>query len=147
MSLPLAIDEIVDTIIILLKGRRSSLLQTYHHAGAIFTMYMVSKSRSKWLYPLQCLPKIDVRNAMHEHKPQKDAMVSLFHPIVTLIFTVPPPPKKLSHNLTRFSNFPSITNKKNRVSTIVPTPSGSLRLSTRSSTPSCTLTTPPPPSA
>ncbi|KAF9114172.1 hypothetical protein BGX27_011528 [Mortierella sp. AM989] len=32
--------EIVDTIIILLKGRRSSLLQTYHHAGAIITMYM-----------------------------------------------------------------------------------------------------------
>ncbi|KAG0364534.1 ELO family [Gamsiella multidivaricata] len=32
--------EIVDTIIILLKGRRSSLLQTYHHAGAIITMYL-----------------------------------------------------------------------------------------------------------
>ncbi|CAG8605957.1 5046_t:CDS:2 [Ambispora gerdemannii] len=31
--------EIVDTIIILLKGRRSSLLQTYHHAGAIITMW------------------------------------------------------------------------------------------------------------
>ncbi|KAF8941505.1 fatty acid elongase [Dissophora ornata] len=32
--------EILDTIIILLKGRRSSLLQTYHHAGAIITMYL-----------------------------------------------------------------------------------------------------------
>ncbi|OZJ03148.1 hypothetical protein BZG36_03889 [Bifiguratus adelaidae] len=31
--------EIVDTIIILLKGRKSSTLQTYHHAGAIFTMW------------------------------------------------------------------------------------------------------------
>lgn len=31
--------EIIDTIIILLKGRRSSLLQTYHHAGAIITMW------------------------------------------------------------------------------------------------------------
>lgn len=31
--------EIFDTIIILLKGRRSSLLQTYHHSGAILTMW------------------------------------------------------------------------------------------------------------
>lgn len=31
--------EIIDTIIILMKGRRSSFLQTYHHAGAIITMW------------------------------------------------------------------------------------------------------------
>ncbi|KXN70392.1 fatty acid elongase [Conidiobolus coronatus NRRL 28638] len=31
--------EIVDTMIILLKGNTTSLLQTYHHAGAIFTMW------------------------------------------------------------------------------------------------------------
>lgn len=31
--------EILDTIIILMKGRRSSLLQTYHHAGAMITMW------------------------------------------------------------------------------------------------------------
>ncbi|OMJ15986.1 Elongation of fatty acids protein 3 [Smittium culicis] len=32
--------EIIDTIIILMKGRRSSTLQTYHHSGAIICMYM-----------------------------------------------------------------------------------------------------------
>ncbi|RUS16170.1 fatty acid elongase [Endogone sp. FLAS-F59071] len=31
--------EIIDTVIILMKGRRSSLLQTYHHAGAMITMW------------------------------------------------------------------------------------------------------------
>ncbi|CAG8769405.1 10293_t:CDS:2, partial [Dentiscutata erythropus] len=31
--------EVIDTIIILLKSRRSSLLQTYHHAGAMITMW------------------------------------------------------------------------------------------------------------
>ncbi|CAO3639509.1 unnamed protein product [Cunninghamella echinulata] len=31
--------EVIDTMIILLKGRRSSLLQTYHHAGAMITMW------------------------------------------------------------------------------------------------------------
>ncbi|ORY06594.1 fatty acid elongase [Basidiobolus meristosporus CBS 931.73] len=31
--------EIIDTIIILAKGRRSSFLQTFHHAGAIITMW------------------------------------------------------------------------------------------------------------
>ncbi|OAD65736.1 hypothetical protein PHYBLDRAFT_160780 [Phycomyces blakesleeanus NRRL 1555(-)] len=31
--------EVIDTIIILLKGRRSSLLQTYHHSGAMITMW------------------------------------------------------------------------------------------------------------
>jgi hypothetical protein len=31
--------EVVDTMIILLKGRKSSLLQTYHHAGAMISMW------------------------------------------------------------------------------------------------------------
>ncbi|KAF9434254.1 hypothetical protein BGZ76_008325 [Entomortierella beljakovae] len=31
--------EVIDTIIILMKGRRSSTLQTYHHAGAMITMW------------------------------------------------------------------------------------------------------------
>ena len=31
--------EVIDTIIILLKGRKSSLLQTYHHAGAMICMW------------------------------------------------------------------------------------------------------------
>ncbi|KAG0053820.1 hypothetical protein BGZ83_000364 [Gryganskiella cystojenkinii] len=44
--------EIVDTIIILLKGRRSSLLQTYHHAGAIITMYLGYNYRAHpiWIF-------------------------------------------------------------------------------------------------
>ncbi|KAJ1967023.1 hypothetical protein IWQ62_002105, partial [Dispira parvispora] len=31
--------EIIDTIIILLKGRKSSMLQTYHHSGAMLCMW------------------------------------------------------------------------------------------------------------
>ncbi|KAL9104924.1 MAG: hypothetical protein Q9163_000169 [Psora crenata] len=31
--------EVVDTMIILVKGKKSSLLQTYHHAGAMFAMW------------------------------------------------------------------------------------------------------------
>ena len=31
--------EVVDTAVIILKGRRSSLLQTYHHAGAMICMW------------------------------------------------------------------------------------------------------------
>ena len=31
--------EVVDTAIILLKGKKSSLLQTYHHAGAMICMW------------------------------------------------------------------------------------------------------------
>ena len=31
--------EIIDTLIILAKGRKSSFLQTYHHAGAILSMW------------------------------------------------------------------------------------------------------------
>ena len=32
-------DEVVDTFIILLKGKRSATLQTYHHAGAMLCMW------------------------------------------------------------------------------------------------------------
>ncbi|KAI8598124.1 fatty acid elongase [Dissophora ornata] len=44
--------EIIDTIIIILKGRRSSLLQTYHHAGAMITMWSGIKYQSNpiWLF-------------------------------------------------------------------------------------------------
>ncbi|KAJ3115220.1 hypothetical protein HDU96_001004 [Phlyctochytrium bullatum] len=44
--------EIVDTIIILLKGRPSSLLQSYHHAGAIITMFLCvqSQATATWIF-------------------------------------------------------------------------------------------------
>ncbi|KAG0302822.1 hypothetical protein BGZ98_007196 [Dissophora globulifera] len=44
--------EVIDTIIILLKGRRSSLLQTYHHAGAMITMWSGIKYQANpiWLF-------------------------------------------------------------------------------------------------
>ena len=32
-------DEVVDTLIILAKGKRSATLQTYHHAGAMLCMW------------------------------------------------------------------------------------------------------------
>ncbi|KAF9348710.1 hypothetical protein BGX26_012888 [Mortierella sp. AD094] len=44
--------EVIDTIIILLKGSRSSLLQTYHYAGAMITMWsgIRYKANPIWLF-------------------------------------------------------------------------------------------------
>ncbi|KAJ3195779.1 hypothetical protein HDU67_004236, partial [Dinochytrium kinnereticum] len=44
--------EIMDTIIILIKGRPSSLLQSYHHAGAIITMFLCvqSQATATWIF-------------------------------------------------------------------------------------------------
>ncbi|KAI9274193.1 ELO family [Sporodiniella umbellata] len=44
--------EVVDTAIIILKGRRSSLLQTYHHSGAMITMWAGVRYQSTpiWLF-------------------------------------------------------------------------------------------------
>ncbi|KAF8977924.1 hypothetical protein BGZ46_007000 [Entomortierella lignicola] len=44
--------EVIDTIIILLKGRRSSILQTYHHAGAMITMWSGIRYQANpiWLF-------------------------------------------------------------------------------------------------
>ncbi|KAF9171516.1 hypothetical protein BGX21_007828 [Mortierella sp. AD011] len=44
--------EVIDTIIIILKGRRSSLLQTYHHAGAMITMWSGIKYQASpiWIF-------------------------------------------------------------------------------------------------
>mmetsp|Transcript_6771 Transcript_6771/g.8571 ORF Transcript_6771/g.8571 Transcript_6771/m.8571 type:complete len:336 (+) Transcript_6771:107-1114(+) len=44
--------EVLDTIIILLKGRPSSLLQSYHHAGAMMCMWAGIRYRSPpiWIF-------------------------------------------------------------------------------------------------
>lgn len=44
--------EVLDTIIILLKGRPSSLLQSYHHAGAMMCMWSGIRYRSPpiWIF-------------------------------------------------------------------------------------------------
>lgn len=44
--------EIFDTIILLVKGRPSSFLQTFHHAGAIFSMWMMCNSHAygSWVF-------------------------------------------------------------------------------------------------
>ncbi|KAG1142921.1 hypothetical protein G6F37_006019 [Rhizopus arrhizus] len=44
--------EVVDTAIILIKGRRSSLLQTYHHSGAMITMWsgIRYKAQPIWIF-------------------------------------------------------------------------------------------------
>ncbi|KAL9130405.1 MAG: hypothetical protein Q9217_001413 [Psora testacea] len=46
--------EVVDTIIILSKGKKSSLLQTYHHAGAMFAMWAGIRYMSPpiWMFTL-----------------------------------------------------------------------------------------------
>ncbi len=38
--------EFIDTFIILAKGKRSSILQTYHHAGALLSVYIGVRFRS-----------------------------------------------------------------------------------------------------
>lgn len=44
--------EVIDTLIILARGKRSPLLQTYHHAGAMITMFAGAKYRATpiWLF-------------------------------------------------------------------------------------------------
>ncbi|KAF9435952.1 hypothetical protein BGZ76_005173 [Entomortierella beljakovae] len=44
--------EVIDTAIIIIKGRRSSLLQTYHHSGAMITMWSGIRYRSApiWVF-------------------------------------------------------------------------------------------------
>lgn len=44
--------EVIDTMIILAKGKKSPLLQTYHHAGAMITMFAGAKYRAVpiWLF-------------------------------------------------------------------------------------------------
>ncbi|ODV81039.1 fatty acid elongation protein-like protein [Suhomyces tanzawaensis NRRL Y-17324] len=44
--------EVIDTIIILLKGRESSLLQSYHHAGAMMCMWAGIRFQSPpiWIF-------------------------------------------------------------------------------------------------
>lgn len=39
--------ELIDTLIILLKGRPSSFLQTFHHTGAIMAMFLLCKYETK----------------------------------------------------------------------------------------------------
>ncbi len=44
--------ELLDTAILLAKGRPSSFLQTYHHAGAILSMWMLTVTRAygAWVF-------------------------------------------------------------------------------------------------
>ncbi|KAI8810224.1 fatty acid elongase [Cladochytrium replicatum] len=44
--------EIMDTVILLVKGKRTSLLQSYHHAGAIISMWLGVRSRATaiWIF-------------------------------------------------------------------------------------------------
>jgi hypothetical protein len=46
--------EVVDTMIILAKGKKSSLLQTYHHAGAMLCMWAGIRYMSPpiWMFVL-----------------------------------------------------------------------------------------------
>ncbi|GAA5822616.1 hypothetical protein JCM5353_005505 [Sporobolomyces roseus] len=46
--------EIVDTAILLLKGKKVGMLQSYHHTGAIWTMYAAYRTQAMavWLFVL-----------------------------------------------------------------------------------------------
>ncbi|GAA5941252.1 elongation of very long chain fatty acids protein [Sporobolomyces koalae] len=46
--------EIVDTAILLLKGKKVGMLQSYHHTGAIWTMYAAYRTQTMavWLFVL-----------------------------------------------------------------------------------------------
>jgi len=47
--------ELLDTAILLAKGRPSSLLQTYHHSGAIISMWLliVTRTFAAWVFVLE----------------------------------------------------------------------------------------------
>mmetsp|Transcript_4723 Transcript_4723/g.10091 ORF Transcript_4723/g.10091 Transcript_4723/m.10091 type:complete len:305 (-) Transcript_4723:51-965(-) len=38
--------EFMDTLILIIKGKQVSLLQTYHHSGAVFAMWMLAAARA-----------------------------------------------------------------------------------------------------
>jgi len=44
--------ELIDTFILLIKGKQSSFLQTFHHAGAMMTMWMIISTRAfaVWIF-------------------------------------------------------------------------------------------------
>jgi hypothetical protein len=46
--------ELIDTFILLAKGRPSSFLQTFHHAGAIVAMWMLTSSRAFGVWVFVC---------------------------------------------------------------------------------------------
>ena len=47
--------EVMDTLIILAKGKRSSLLQTYHHAGAMICMWAGIRYMSPPIWMFVCV--------------------------------------------------------------------------------------------
>lgn len=51
--------EVIDTIIILVRGKKSPLLQTYHHAGAMITMFAGAKYRAVpiWLFVVSLIQR------------------------------------------------------------------------------------------
>ncbi|KAI8322762.1 fatty acid elongase [Martensiomyces pterosporus] len=67
--------EFIDTLIILFKGRRASLLQMYHHAGAVITMWagcyyvavpiaffvIVNSAIHTWMYTFYALTAAGIR--------------------------------------------------------------------------------------
>lgn len=48
-SFPTRYVEFIDTWILVLKGKKPSFLQVYHHSGIVFTMWGAVASQSAWL--------------------------------------------------------------------------------------------------
>ena len=97
--------EVVDTMIIIAKGRKSSTLQTYHHAGAMLSMWAGIRWMSPpiWIFcwynsgihtlmvctpPSQSPPSPSPRLAHHTHEKLKltrtSHIVHLLHPLGAL---------------------------------------------------------------
>ena len=50
--------EFVDTWILVLKGKKPSFLQVYHHVGICFNMWVGSATQSAWLIIVVCLNSV-----------------------------------------------------------------------------------------
>ena len=70
--------EVVDTLIILAKGKRSSLLQTYHHAGAMMCMWAGIRFMSPpiWMFVL-------INSGLHAYMVSQITVMLKKRPLLT----------------------------------------------------------------
>ncbi|KAJ6043190.1 uncharacterized protein N7446_001386 [Penicillium canescens] len=111
--------EVVDTVIILAKGKKSSTLQTYHHAGAMMCMWAGIRYMAPpiWIF---CL----VNSAIH-------AMMYTYYTITALRIRVPNPIKRslTTMQITQFVFGTNMAAAYLFVHYTIPYPSGSPALS------------------
>ena len=50
--------EFIDTLILIMKQRKVSLLQTYHHAGAVISMWMLVTAKAPGSFIFVCFNSV-----------------------------------------------------------------------------------------